>query len=350
MRYVRSRTTPSGIRPRDSAAVDRAKSTSGARRIVFLAVPPIEELDLIGPLEVFAGVNRVLREPKPAYKIEVFSGQNRSVIRGECGVSLLAQGYYRRLHGDVDTLIVVGGPSVRAFRDNALALWLRKMASRVRRLGSVCVGAFVLAEAGLLNGKRATTHWAFAKELAERYPSVTVDSRPIWVQDGKLYTSAGVTTGIDLALRLVEEDLGSAVSLEVARGLVLFLRRPGGQAQFSVSLSAQACEHKVLHELQVWIADNLPEVLTIEALAARAAMSPRNFARTFVRGLHVTPARYVEQLRLEAARRQLETTNRSLDEIAAASGFGNAEVMRRAFLRCLQTTPTSYRSHFAAQV
>jgi transcriptional regulator GlxA family with amidase domain len=325
------------------------KSISSVRRVVFLAVPPIEELDLVGPLEVFAGVNRVLGERGPAYKIEVISAHNRSDIRGECGVSLLAHDYYRRLRGNVDTLLVVGGPSSRTFHDNTLTLWLKKMARRVRRLGSVCVGTFILAETGLLEGKRATTHWVFAKELSEHYPSVKVDPRPIWVQDGNLYTSAGVTAGIDLALHLVEEDLGSAVSLEVARGLVLFLRRQGDQAQFSVSLNTQASEHKVLHELLVWIADNLRNDLRVEVLASHAVMSLRNFARMFVRELRVTPARYVERLRIEAARRRLETTDKSLDEIAAACGFGSAEVMRRAFLKSLQTTAGSYRNHFGTR-
>jgi len=213
-------------------------------------------------------------------------------------------------------------------------------------LGAVCTGAFLLAEAGLLDGRRATTHWAYAVELASRHPEVKVDPNPIWVQDAHVYTSAGVTACMDLALGFVEEDLGNGAALEVARNLVLFLRRPGGQAQFSVSLSAQASVRNSLFELQVWMVENLNQDLSVEALAARSAMSPRNFARAFVRELAITPARYVEALRLEAARRHLEQTDRGLDEIASTCGFAGYEPMRRAFLRSLGITPGRYRDHF----
>jgi len=195
------------------------------------------------------------------------------------------------------------------------------MAGRVRRVASVCVGAFVLAEAGLLRNKRATTQWAFASDLQKKYPDVKVDANPIWIQDGNIYTSAGVTAGIDLALAMVEEDQGASVSLDVARGLIVFLRRPGSQAQFSVSLSTQASGRKALDDLQVWMAENLNKDLSVDALARRAAMSQRNFSRVFRKESGTTPAKFVERLRVEAARRQLEQTARAIKEIAASCGF-----------------------------
>jgi len=218
----------------------------------------------------------------------------------------------------------------------------------VRRLGAVCVGSFLLAEAGLLNGKRATTHWKFGRELAARYPRVNVEFNPIWVKDGNIYTSAGISAGIDLALAWVEEDCGSRISQEIARELVLFLRRPSGQAQLSASLSAQASEMKAIHELQVWIAENLHKDLSVQRLAERTAMSVRNFERVFMRELGKTPSHYVLQVRAEAARRQLERTDKGFKQIAMAAGFGSADVMRRAFVRLLGITPRHYRNHFSA--
>jgi transcriptional regulator GlxA family with amidase domain len=314
--------------------------------VVVLAVPPVEELDLIGPLEVFAGVNRALGERGPAYDIRLVSAQPKPIIAGECGVSLLAHGYYRRLRQPVDTLVVVGGLTSKNTRDSRLSLWLQKMAGRVRRVASVCVGAFFLAEAGLLHNKRATTHWAFASDLQKKYPDVKVDANPIWIQDGNIYTSAGVTAGIDLALAMVEEDQGASLALDVARGLIVFLRRPGSQAQFSVSLSTQASGRTALHDLQVWMAENLNNDLSVDALARRAAMSPRNFSRVFRKETGITPAKFAERLRVEAARRQLEQTVRAVKEIAASCGFSSSEIMRRTFLSQLQVTPSAYRLRF----
>jgi transcriptional regulator GlxA family with amidase domain len=210
----------------------------------------------------------------------------------------------------------------------------------------VCVGGFLLAAAGILDGRRATVHWRYARELADRYPRVAVDPRPTWVRDGNVYTSAGISAGIDLALAWLEEDFGAAAALKVARELVLFLRRPGGQDQVSVSLQTQASHAKSMHELQVWMTEHLDQPLAVDLLAHRAAMSARNFARVFARELGTTPARYLLQLRVEAARRLLEQTDKSLRQVASASGFGSADVMRRAFLRALGTTPLRYRRHF----
>jgi transcriptional regulator GlxA family with amidase domain len=217
------------------------------------------------------------------------------------------------------------------------------MSGEVRRLGAVCVGSFLLAEAGLLDGRRATAHWRFGRELEARYPRVRVEHEPLWVKDGNIYTSAGTSASIDLALAWVEEDCGASLAHEAARELVLFLRRPGGQPQLSVSLASQASEMTGIRELQIWIADHLGARLAVEDLADRMSMSVRNFERVFTREVGTTPAQYVLQARVEAARRQLERTDRGLKQVAAAAGFGSADVMRRAFVRLLGITPRRYR-------
>ena len=320
-----------------------------ARRIIVLAVPPPEELDIVGPWDVFASANNAVRGRKRAYHLELVTTGNRRSFQCDSGLTLSAKYRFQEVRGGVDTLVVTGGTGALTCHDQSVLSWIRKIARKARRVASVCTGAFLLAEAGLLDGRRATTHWMFTKQLSAKYPAVDVDPNPIFVRDENLYTSAGVTAGMDLALALVEEDLGSATALRVAQMLVLFLRRPAGQAQFSISLSTQASNFKPLRELQAWIADNLDKDLSIGALASRAVMSERNFARVFVRELGITPAHYVEQLRLEAARRELELTDKSLQQVALASGFSSAEVMRRAFLRCLRTSPSSYRDHFAPE-
>jgi transcriptional regulator GlxA family with amidase domain len=223
---------------------------------------------------------------------------------------------------------------------------LKEIAKTSRRLGSVCVGGFLLAEAGILDGRRATVHWRYTREFADRYPRVAVDPRPTWVQDGNIYTSAGISGGIDLALAWVEEDFGAAAAVKVARELVLFLRRPSGQDQVSISLESQASQTKTMHELQVWMTEHLDRPLSIDILADRIAMSSRNFARVFAQEFGTTPGRYLLQLRVEAARRLLEQTDKNVEEVATASGFRNADVLRRAFLRALGTTPLHYRGHF----
>jgi transcriptional regulator GlxA family with amidase domain len=217
------------------------------------------------------------------------------------------------------------------------------LAAEVRRLGAVCVGAFLLAEAGLLNGRRATAHWKFGRELATRYPGVRVEHDPLWVKDGNIYTSAGLSAGIDLALAWVEEDCGAGLAHESARELVLFLRRPGGQPQVSVSLASQASEMTAIRELQIWIAEHLETRPSVEELADRMAMSVRNFERVFTREVGTTRSQYVLQMRVEAARRQLERTDRSIKHVASAAGSGSVDVMRRAFVRLLGISPRRYR-------
>jgi transcriptional regulator GlxA family with amidase domain len=263
-------------------------------------------------------------------------------------VQLLADQTYRQMRQPVDTLLVAGGEGAQQMRYSPKFLeWLRHQSSKARRYGSVCTGALVLAEAGLLDGRRVTTHWNWCRELEQNHPKVKVDPRPIYVRDKNLFTSAGVTAGIDLSLALVEDDLGGALALQVAQMMVVFLRRPGGQSQFSATLMAQAHGHRSFRDLLAWIADNIGMKLSVETLARRAAMSPRNFSRIFREEIGETPARHIETLRMEAARRQLETTVESLDEVADVCGFGSAEILRRTFFRRTGTTPGKYRSSFA---
>jgi transcriptional regulator GlxA family with amidase domain len=258
-------------------------------------------------------------------------------------LTFVARHRFDRVEGACDSVLLVCGLSSRSARDPGLTAWLRKMAVAVRRVGAVCVGAFLLAEAGLLNGRRATAHWKFGDELARRYPGVRVEHDPLWVKDGNLYTSAGISAGIDLALAWVEEDCGAGLAHDAARELVLFLRRPGGQPQVSVSLASQASEMTSIRELQIWIAEHLESRLSVEDLADRMAMSVRNFERVFTREVGRTPSQYVLQMRVEAARRQLERTDRGLKHVASVAGFGSVDVMRRAFVRLLGMTPRRYR-------
>jgi transcriptional regulator GlxA family with amidase domain len=324
--------------PRETARLKR-------RRIIVVVVPPVDELDLVGPIQVFSAANRLFG--KTVYEVEIVTNAKELKVQGEGALlSFAAQGRFQDVKGKVDSLLLVCGLGTRRARDPALFAWLRKMAPAVRRLGAVCVGSFLLAEAGLLNERRATTHWKFGRELASRYPRLKVEFDPIWVKDGNIYTSAGISAGIDLALGWVEEDCGSRISQEIAREFVLFLRRPSGQTQLSASLSAQASEMKAIHELQMWIAENLRNNLSVQMLASRTAMSVRNFERVFTRELGRTPSHYVLQMRAEAARRQLESTDQGLKQIAAACGFTSADSMRRAFLRSVGTTPHRYRHRF----
>jgi transcriptional regulator GlxA family with amidase domain len=245
---------------------------------------------------------------------------------------------------------VAGGTGVGALEDDERFLEaLRSAADRSRRVAGVCTGAFLLAAAGLLERRRATTHWASCALLAERHPETEVDPDPIFVRDGNVYTSAGVTAGMDLALALVEEDLGRETALTTARWLVLFVKRPGGQAQFSAQLAAQTADRAPLRELQAWIPDHLDRDLSVPALARRAQMSDRNFARAFRRETGMTPAAYVEAARVESARIALESGDLPVESIARQTGFGTVETLRRAFRRRVGVSPHDYRSRFRRQ-
>jgi len=321
------------------------------KKIVMLSVPPAQGVDVMGPLEALGIASRMLEESsgRRGYQTELVTSATDLALPTSSGVKLLAHRHYSEVKGKIDTLLIAGGVGTRGPRDPALLAWLCKVAKHARRVCSICTGAFLLADAGLLQGKRATTHWRFVASFARKHPGVCWDPNPIFVQDGSIYTSAGITAGMDLSLALIEEDYGSALALDVARHMVIFLRRPGSQAQFSVALAAQAAERRSLQELQVWIAENLAKDLAVEALAARAAMSPRNFARVFARELGQTPARYVEQVRIEAARAQLASTDDSLDQIATRCGFSSAELLRRSFVRQFKVAPSQYRKHFRSR-
>jgi transcriptional regulator GlxA family with amidase domain len=316
----------------------------------MVAFPDAQIIDITGPLEVFGRAARWLTEERgwrvPAYSVELVATK-AGALTTSSGIRVIADRSIAQVRGPLDTLLVAGGRgTTAAMRDRALIEWLRSCERRARRLCSVCTGAFLLAEAGLLDGLSATTHWRQCARLAAQYPLVSVETDPIFVRAGRIFTSAGVTAGIDLALALIEEDHGREVALAVARELVMFLRRPGGQSQFSVQLRAQQADREPIRELQQWIADHPGADLSVEALARRAAMSPRNFARVFAREVGETPGEFVENSRVEAARRRLEESTEGVDSIASACGFGTRESMRRAFIRTLHVPPSAYRSRF----
>jgi transcriptional regulator GlxA family with amidase domain len=318
-----------------------------ARRVIVIAYTDVQALDVVGPVEVFAAANRMAGAAH--YDVSVAASKEGPVATMS-GLALCADRRIRAVRGSFDTLVVAGGDgTAAALRDRALIESIHRLAGRARRVTSVCSGAFLLAEAGLLDGRRATTHWSVCDLLAQLYPAVEVDPEPIFVRDGNLYTSAGVTAGMDLALALVEDDLGRDIALAVARRLVLFLRRPGNQAQFSTQLAAQLAQRDEVREVQRWIAEHPEDDLSVAALAARAQMSERSFARWFAHEIGVTPGRYVERVRIEAARRVLEDTDDSIARVARACGFGTAETMRRSFLRSLRTGPSEYRRRFKTQ-
>jgi transcriptional regulator GlxA family with amidase domain len=307
--------------------------------VLIAGFDDVEPLDVVGPAQVFSARGR--------YRVELVA--RGGAMRAESGFTLAGARDLAPVRERVDTLIVAGGLGVHAaVGDRELVAWIAATAERARRVVSVCTGAFVLAEAGLLQGRSATTHWARCKRLAAEHPEVEVDPEPIFVRDGNVWTSAGVTAGMDLALALVAEDHGPAAALEIARWLVMYVQRPGGQAQFSAQLAMQAADRRPLRELQGWIADHLAEDLSVPALADRVGMSVRHFARAFRAEVGVTPAAYVERVRLEAARRRLEERAATVEQVARECGFGRAEVLHRAFRRRFATTPAQYRRHFRA--
>jgi transcriptional regulator GlxA family with amidase domain len=321
------------------------------RRVLLIAGPGTEILDLVGPLQVFARAAEMFSKQNPGsppiYSTEVITTSSRTSVMTNCGLRITAHNTFRDVRGEIDTLLVAGGS---AMENDEISIevvrWLRKITGRIRRIGSVCTGAMLLGRAGLLDGRRATTHWNWCSLLSRKYPRTNVDPDPIFVRDGNVYTSAGVTAGMDLALALVEEDHSSRLALQVARNLVLYLRRPGGQSQFSAALSMQLTDRKPLRELEAWVLDNLDKPLNVPMLAERVAMSPRNFARVFAKEMKTTPAKFVERLRVEAARRRLEESQNSMETIAGECGFGTVNSMRSVFQRALKIAPGHYRRHF----
>jgi transcriptional regulator GlxA family with amidase domain len=323
------------------------------RRIVITAYDGVSLLDLSGPLEAFrvASIFGGPRGGRGTYECSVVSVRGGPVRTGN-GVALVTDSV-RTLHGTrIDTLIAPGAFSVDdVTRDRDLVRWVGKKAGSCRRVCSVCIGSFLLAAAGLLDGRRAATHWMHAPLLATRYPQVAVEPDAIFVRDGKVWSSAGVTTGIDLALALIEEDAGRQVAMNVARVLVVYLKRAGGQSQYSALLASQAqSESETFDPLDRWIAEHLKENLRVDALAERVHMSPRNFARAYAEKRGRTPAKAVEAIRVEAARRHLEETEHRIESIAEDSGFSSEEQMRCAFIRILGIPPREYRNRFATAV
>ena len=320
-----------------------------SRDVAILAYPGVQSLDVTGPLEVFAGAQALVEATErsdPGYRVRVLSSDGEP-LQTSSGLTLVPHGRLGEEPTRPDTLIVAGGYGAHdVCADRATIAWIARTSERARRTASVCTGAFLLAEAGLLDGRRATTHWSAAAELVRRHPAVQVDPEPIFLRDGPVWTSAGVTAGMDLALALVEDDLDRDAALSIARHLVMFLRRPGNQAQFSATLAAREPSREPLREVRRHIVENLAGDLSVEAMAACAHMSPRHFARSFHAETGVTPARYVEHIRIEAARRALEDTSEPVAAVAAACGFGTAETMRRAFLRALGVGPAEYRRRF----
>jgi len=319
-----------------------------AHHVAVLAFPDAQILDVVGPLEVFSRTTRWLQDTgartDAAYRIEMI-GLDAGPVRTSGGLEVTAVRSFREMEA-CDTLLVAGGIGWEAAAGDAEMLaWLRRMADRAQRFGSICTGSLLLAAAGLLDGRRATTHWAYCDRLGEMAPGCFVQPEAIFVQDGKLFTSAGVTTGMDMALELVEQDHGKAVAVSVAQELVIYRKRPGGQAQFSRFLEAERRQDR-LGELQLWILDHLDEDLPLDRLAGAAAMSPRHFSRRFKDEVGVTPAAYVARVRLEEARRRLESGAHSLKDLARTCGFADEQNLRRAFRRHVGVAPSEYRERF----
>jgi transcriptional regulator GlxA family with amidase domain len=323
-------------------------SPNPVRVIDVLAFPKVQLLDVTGPVQVFASANDLVEVAggTPPYRVSVVAEGGGGAM-ASAGVALAAGPLTKRGEA-LDTLLVAGGEGVDAAAGNPVLIdWVRHRAAEARRVASVCTGAFMLAAAGLLDGHRAATHWKYCAKLAERYPAVHVEPDPIYVCDGSIWTSAGVTAGIDLALALVEEDLGRSMALAVARYLVVFLKRPGGQAQFSAALALQASDDKfgALHD---WINQHLAGDLSLSVLADQAGMSERSFSRRYAEATGQTPARAIERLRLEAAQRLLSETRLPAKRIAQRCGFGSEETMRRSFHRMIDVTPQDYRARFGS--
>lgn len=321
------------------------------RHIAFLVMPNATLLDITGPYEVFSLAAQRLqqfgRNDFPSYILHTLSTGRNKIIRTSSGLCLQSEGALKSADYPIDTLIIPGIPeNLEDMADARTLDWIKQQSTRVRRICSVCTGAFILAEAGVLDNRNVATHWKVCDKLAKDYPSLKVDRESIFVKDGNVYTSAGISSGIDLALALIEEDFGRTLALEVARELVVYLKRPGNQAQFSVALKHQESDYNPVQSVKEWLLENLKENITVEKLAERALMSPRNFARVFKRETGITPAKYIEKLRLEAACRFLTETQLSMETISNDCGLVNIDNMRRMFIRHLKVTPSDYRKRF----
>ena len=318
------------------------------REIVVVGHPDVLGMELTGACDIFAMANGLAADAgrPPAYRVTVASmGGGPLALWG--GLEIAGTADLAGLRRPIDTLVVVGGPSAHeAAEDDAFVGVVRRLAGRSRRVGGLCTGTFILAAAGLVDGRSVTTHWRFGDLLADRHPELSVDTDPVFTGADGVWTSAGVTASFDLLLSFVEEDLGADVARDVARLLVVFLRRTGSQAQFSTQLQTQVADIRPVRELQQYIADHPDADLSLAALAARLHMSPRHFGRVFCQQVGMSPGRYVERIRLETARRRLEESDQSVEAVALAAGFGSTETMRRVFVSNLAVSPTDYRRRF----
>ncbi len=327
------------------------QASSRFRRIGFLMFKDCEILDVCGPLEAFFWADhwlgRLGKTGELSYQTVLISTVP-GPIRTLSGAELVATHGYSEISDGLDTLVIAGGRIEEASKDEALVRWVRSIAPRTRRIASVCSGAFILAAAGLLHQRRATTHWIYSDALASAYPSIIVDATKVFIRDGNIYSSGGITSGIDLALSLVEEDVGPEIMLAVARTMVVFPRRPGGQSQFSAYTCGEVekTNRTDLSELRTWIMAHPEADLSVPALADRMGMSERNFSRVFRGGMGETPAQFAEKVRAEAARCKLEQTHLPIETIAKDCGFGDQERMRRTFQRLYEISPTDYRARF----
>jgi len=309
------------------------------RKVVIVGPPPVQILDVTGPLEVFSSAG--------GYEVVLGNPGQKRTLRTNRNIALTEALPIHEITGPIDTLVIAGGPGAETGSyDPEFVAWIADAAKRSRRIASICTGAFLLGAAGLIDGRKVVTHWKFCDRLATEFPHAMVHPDPIFLQDGPIYTSAGIAAGIDLSLALVEEDQGHLAALNIARFLVMFLVRPGGQAQFSHMLSHQAVTSKPLRELQVWMMEHLREDLTVEKLADRLGMSARHFTRVCLKEVKMNPGEFVDRLRVEAAQQMIDSSNMGLKEIADECGLQTADALRRTFLRVLGITPREYLHRF----
>lgn len=318
--------------------------------IVVIPMPGIFLLDIAGPCDVFLAADSVLSENpgtgRGGYELLLASPVESTKIVTKSGIAIECPVRVSEINRPIDTLIVAGFSRMQLQKGHPFFLWLRQIYPKVRRIGSICIGTYALAEAGILDGKQATTHWEFSQEFQLRYPGVMVDTNPFYTRDCNVYTSGGVASGIDLALALVEEDYGRDVALTTARKLVLPLKRPGYQSQFSTLLQVHSLENSIAGKLHSWLIRHLGEELSVEQLAEHSNMSVRNFTRVFLKETGLTPAKFVEKLRTEVARKYLEDSDLTLDQIAVKCGLGGLVSMRRTFMRHMMVSPSDYRRSF----
>lgn len=318
--------------------------------IVVVPMPGIFLLDIAGPCDVFMSADRALSENpgtgREGYELLFASPVDTKKIVTKSGLEIDCPVLVSEITKSIDTLIVAGFSRMEMQSGHPFFQWLRRIYPKVRRIGSVCIGTYALAEAGILDGKKATTHWEFSQEFQLRYPAVQVDTNPFYTRDCNVYTSGGVASGIDLALALVEEDYGRDVALNAARKLVLPLRRPGYQSQFSTLVQVHSLENSIAGKLHPWLIRHLAEELNVEQLAEHSNMSVRNFTRVFLKETGLTPAKFVEKLRVEVARKYLEDSDLTMDQIAVKCGLGGLVSMRRTFMRHMMVSPSDYRRSF----